>query len=222
MLKFELAINLDMSIDRSTHESYMSALNSYLTFCRLHNLNIEPTKRTLALYVTFQSTYINPKSVDSYLSGIANMLESHFPSVRTSRKSALVSRALQGAKRHFGVPTHRKLPLSSTDLLLVLRRLGDHPSHDDLLFATQLFTGTDCLMRLAELCWPDKLSLRDYRKVTMRHTVESVPDAIGFWLPGHKADQFFEGSHLFIRRSSLHTHRLFTDYLASHDHLFHP
>jgi hypothetical protein len=83
-LNAKLAINLSMSIDRSAHESYMSALNSYLTFCRLHNLDIEPTEQTLALYVTFQSTYINPKSVDSYLSGIANMLESHFPSVRTS------------------------------------------------------------------------------------------------------------------------------------------
>src|SRR5882762_5195210 len=138
-LNVELTINLGMAIDRTTHDSYSSALNSYLTFCRLHNIDIEPTERTLALYVTFQSTYINPKSVDSYLSGIANMLESHFPSVRTSRKSALVSRALQGVKRRFGVPTHRKLPLSSADLLLVLHRLGDHPSHDDLLFATQLF-----------------------------------------------------------------------------------
>jgi hypothetical protein len=221
-LNAELAINLGMSIDRSTHESYTSALNSYITFCRLHNLDIEPTERTLALYVTFQSTYINPKSVDSYLSGIANMLESHFPSVRTSRKSALVSRALQGAKRRFGVPTSRKLPLSSADLLVVLNSLGDQPSHDELLFATQLLTGTDCLMRLAELCWPDKLSLRDYRKVTMRHTVEYVPEAIGFWLPGHKADQFFEGNRLLIQRSSQHTYKLFSNYLASRDHLFRP
>ena len=70
-----------MAIDCATHNSYSSALNSYLTFCRLHNIDIEPTEQTLALYLMFQCTYINPKSVDSYLSGIANQLESHFPNV---------------------------------------------------------------------------------------------------------------------------------------------
>jgi hypothetical protein len=105
-LNAELTINLGMAIDRSTQGSYTSALNSYITFCTLHSFDIEPTQRTLALYVTFQSTYINPKSVDTYLSGICNQLETHFPNVRDARKSALVSRALQGAKCRFGVPTH--------------------------------------------------------------------------------------------------------------------
>ena len=105
-LNAKLTINLGMAIDQSTQGSYTSALNSYITFCRLHSFDIEPTQRTLALYVTFQSTYINPKSVDTYLSGICNQLETHFPNVRDARKSALVSRALQGAKRRFGVPTH--------------------------------------------------------------------------------------------------------------------
>ena len=103
----ELTINLGLAIDRSTYDSYSSALNSYLTFCRLHNFDIEPTQRTLALFVTFQSTHINPRSVNTYLSGIANQLECHFPDVRAACKSALVSRALQGAKRRYGVPTCR-------------------------------------------------------------------------------------------------------------------
>jgi len=60
-LNAELTINLGMAIDRTTHDSYSSALNLYLTFCHLHNIDIEPTERTLALYVTFQSTYIHPK-----------------------------------------------------------------------------------------------------------------------------------------------------------------
>ena len=71
-LNTELTINLGMAIDQSTHYNDTSALNSYITFCRLHGFDIEPTQRTLALYVTFQSTYINPKSVDTYLSGISN------------------------------------------------------------------------------------------------------------------------------------------------------
>jgi len=57
-LNAELTINLGMAIDRATHDSYSSALNSYLTFCRLHSLDIEPTQRTLALFVTFQSAHI--------------------------------------------------------------------------------------------------------------------------------------------------------------------
>ena len=219
-LNAELTINLGMAIDRSTHGNYTSALNSYITFCRIHGFDIEPTPRTLALYVTFQSTYINPRSVDTYLSGISNQLETHFPDVREARKSALVSRALQGAKRRFGVPTHRKLPLTKANLLHVLSSYGPAPTHDNLLFLTQLFTGTDCLMRLAELTWPDQVSLRDYRKVTMRPSVERLSDAISFWLPGHKADQFFEGNRLFIRKSSTETYRLFNSYLSSRDKLF--
>ena len=97
-LNAELVINLGMTIDHSTHSSYNSALNSYITFCHLHGFNIEPTPRMLALYVTFQSTYINPKSINIYLSGICNQIETHFSHVRDACKSILVSRALQGAK----------------------------------------------------------------------------------------------------------------------------
>jgi hypothetical protein len=75
-------------------------------------------------------------------------------------------------------------------------------------------------MRLAELTWPDKLALRDYRKVTMRHSVEQLDNSFSFWLPGHKADQYFEGNRLFIRHSSTETYNLFDSYLNSRDNLF--
>jgi len=135
-----------MVIDRATHDSYSSALNFYLTFCRLHSLDIEPTQRTLVLFVTFQSAPINPKSVDTYLSGIANQLETHFPDVRAACKSTLISCALQGAKRRYGVPTSCKLPLTRDNLLTVYNAYGPNPPHDDLLFTTQILMGTDCLM----------------------------------------------------------------------------
>jgi hypothetical protein len=216
-LNAELTINLGMAIDRSTRANYTSALNSYLTFCRLHGFDIEPTQRTLALYVTYQSTFINPNSVDTYLSGICNQIKTHFPNVRKARKSLLVSRALQGAKRRFGVPTHHKLPLTHDNLLTALADYDEHPDHDHLLFTTQIFTGTDCLMRLAELTWPDSKSLRDYRKVSMRHSVEFLANAISFWLPGHKGDKIFEGNRLYIRNTSKEVHALFKSYIASRD-----
>jgi hypothetical protein len=151
-----------MAIDRSTHATYTSALNSYLTFCQLHGFNVEPTPHTLALYVTYQCTFINPSSVETYLSGICNQIESYFPTVRTARKSLLVSHALQGGKCRYGVLTHCKLPLTCIDLSSVLANQGAEPSHDTLLFTMQIFVGTDCLMCLAELVWPDSIALRDY------------------------------------------------------------
>lgn len=216
-LDSELAINLGLAIDQSTHESYTSALNSYITFCRLHSFDIQPTPRTLAYYVTFQSSFINPNSVDTYLSGICNQLESHFPDVRQNRKSALVCRALKGAKRRFGRSTTRKLPLTLHNLDTVYASLGDHPSHDDLLFASQLFTGFENLLCLGELCWPDNIVLRDYRKVTMRHTVQFSENHLSLFLPAHKGDAFFEGNKLIIRRSSKTAFELFTRYLHSRD-----
>ena len=77
-LVYERSILLGMAIDTATHLSYTSALNSYLTFCKLHDFDIDPTPETLSLYVTYQSTFINPKSVDSYLSGIVNQMETFF------------------------------------------------------------------------------------------------------------------------------------------------
>jgi hypothetical protein len=219
-LNAELTINLGMAIDRSTQASYSSALNSYLTFCRLHGFDIEPTQRTLALYITFQCSHINPNSVDVYLSGISNQLEPHFPGVREARRSLLVTRALQGAKRRFGVPTHRKLPFTHDNLTTILMHLRNNPSHDFLLFATQISTGTECLQRLAELTWPDTTSLCDYHKVTMRHSVEFLPDAISFWLPGHKTDKTFEGNRLYVRASSKETHGLLMRYITSRDCMF--
>ena len=92
--------------------------------------------------------------------------------------------------------------------MLVLASYGPAPVHDDLLFITQLFTGTECLMRLGELTWPDQLSLQDYRKVSMRHSVELLANAVSFWLPRHKSDQYFEGNRLYIHESSSEPYRL--------------
>ena len=109
-LLHERSILLGMAIDTSTRTSYTSALNSYLTFCKLHDFDINPTPETLSLFVTYQSTFINPRSVDSYLSGIANQMEVFFPDVRHNRNSALVSRTSK-------VPKGDTVPLSIAKLL---------------------------------------------------------------------------------------------------------
>jgi hypothetical protein len=71
-------------------------------------------------------------------------------------------------------------------------------------------------MRLAELTWPDQLTLRDYRKISMRHSVESLDNTISFWLPSNKADPFFEGNRLIIHAGlSPSSYSHFRTYLAS-------
>jgi hypothetical protein len=191
-----------MSIDISTAATYSSALNSYLTFCKMHSLPVDPTPQTLSYYATFQSFFINPKSVDSYLSGICNQLEPFFPDVRKNRASSLVARTLAGAKRHHGRSTIRKSPLTTASLLIVSRDLSLSSDHDDLLFEAQLNTGITGLLRLGEITWPNKVTLRDFKKVTMRFSLEFFAREYSFWLPTHKADTTFEGNRIVVRQIS--------------------
>jgi hypothetical protein len=211
-----------MAIDESTHLSYTSALNSYLTFCKLHNFDINPTPETLSLYITYQSTFIKPKSVDSYLSGIANQMQDFFPEVRHNRNCMLVSPTLKGAMRRHGTPIHRKTPLSIEDLKVIYDDLKTSSEHDDILFLAQLLVGFHTLLRLAELCFPDRLATRDFSKISLRSSVQWLPNAVSIWLPSHKSDPIFEGSHLIIQKvhTSPDPHLAFTNYLRARDQLF--
>ncbi|KAL1942047.1 hypothetical protein VTO73DRAFT_6577 [Trametes versicolor] len=47
----ERAIALGHALDKST--TYSSALNSYLTFCKIHSFPVDPTPDTLSFFVTF-------------------------------------------------------------------------------------------------------------------------------------------------------------------------
>ena len=108
----ERAIALGQAIDTSTWKNYGSALNSYLSFVRLHDFPVEPTADTISFFTVFMSHHIKPDSVDTYLSGICQQLEPYFPSVRTIRKSMLCKRTHTGCKRLRGVPTIRKRALT--------------------------------------------------------------------------------------------------------------
>jgi hypothetical protein len=90
-LVHEGSIALGLAIENSTHLTYTSALNSYLTFCKMHNFPIEPTEETFSFFIVYMSTHIKPDSVNSYLSGICNQLEPFFPDVQQQQASILVS-----------------------------------------------------------------------------------------------------------------------------------
>src|SRR5882762_4326286 len=221
-LNYERSILLGMSIDHSTAMTYTSALNSYLTFCKSHGIPVEPTPQPLGYYTTFQSFHINPKSVHSYLSGICNQLEPYFPDVRKNCKSTLVIRTLAGAKRYRGTPTNRKSPLTIANLLTVSKDLATSSSHDDMLFDALLNTGFTGLLRLGELTWPDNVSLRDYKKVTMCFSLEWDLRTYSFWLPTHKTDTTFEGNRIVIKRiaGAPDPFPIMNRYIKSRDHLF--
>jgi hypothetical protein len=194
----ERSILLGMALDNSTASMYTSATNSYLTFCKLHNIPIDPTPKTLSYYITFQSSHINPKSVESYLSGICSNLETFFPEIRSNRGSALVKRTLRGALRRHGQPTARKPPLTTKHLQSVATALADSHNHDDLLFLCMLNTGFAGLLRLGELTVSDNPQLRNFRKVILRSSLKWVGNDYEFLLPAHKTDVAFEGNRIHI------------------------
>ncbi|RDB29637.1 hypothetical protein Hypma_015137 [Hypsizygus marmoreus] len=149
--------------------------------------------------------HIKPTSVASYLSGICQQLEPYFPEVHHIRKSSLVSRTLAGCQCLRAVLTTRKCALTIDDLDHVVHHYSSSTDHNDRLFVAQLLTSFFALMRLGELTYPDNPKLRDDRKVIKITSVTIADDQYKFFLPGHKADKFFEGNTIIIRRQdSLH------------------
>jgi integrase len=220
----ERAIALGFALENSTAGTYTSHLNSYLTFCNIHHLPIEPTADTLSFYIVFMCSHIKPTSVDSYLSGICSQLEPWFPKVREIRSSALVSRTLAGCKKMRGTSVTRKRPFSEADLLRLLTIYGNSPSYDDTLFLCIVFTAWHCLMRLGEIVAHDNPAYRSAQKTIKRCTVKisSFPRHISFFLPMHKADRLFEGSHVVLeeRTSRLDPVRIFLQYIGRRDQRF--
>lgn len=217
----ERAIALGHAIDRSTKSSYNSGTNSYLAFCHLHHRPLHPTPETLSFFTVFMCHHINPKSVDNYLSGICNNLESFFPDVRAARNSPLVSRTLAGCKRLYGRPSRRKCALTREDLLIAYNDIHRSQSHDHQLFLTQLLSGFNALLRLGELVWPDTARHRSYRKLSLRTSVQQHHDSYSFSIPSSKTDHIFEGNRLIILNNTTPAPLPpFLTYLKSRDSLF--
>lgn len=217
----ERAIALANDIDKTTLGNYGSALNSYISFTTSHNLPAEPTPDTLSFYIVYMCHYINPRSVTTYLSGISQQLEPYFPAVREARNSSIVRRSLRGCLRTQGTPTVRKRALSTDDLQKVTTHYKDSTSHNDKLFVAMLLSGFFGLLRLGELSFSDDSSLHNWKKVIRRHTIQISPTQYEFFLPGHKADRFFEGNRIIsaerYQQQPLHH---FNRYLMSRDQLF--
>lgn len=79
---------------------------------------IDPTPKTLSFYMVYMYHHIEPKSVDSYLSGICNQLEPVFPNVHSDCHHSLVTRTLKGCKKLCPTSVSHKCPLTRLELEL--------------------------------------------------------------------------------------------------------
>ncbi|KIO01196.1 hypothetical protein M404DRAFT_60125, partial [Pisolithus tinctorius Marx 270] len=192
-LIYERSIALGMTLHPNTQRTYSSHLNSYLTFCEIHGFPISPTPDTLSFFVVFMSHYIQPRSVENYLSGIVSQLELHFPDVRDIRNSNLVRRTLCGSLRRFARPVSRRQPLSHDHLRHALNTCTCPLEYDDLCWLAMLFCGFFGLLRVGELVWPDAVGLRDYTCLSPRSSVSIDQSSFTFCVPQRKSDVCFEG-----------------------------
>ena len=213
---------LGQAINNSTWKNYSSALNSYLNFIKLHKFLVEPTPDTLSLFTVYMCHHIKPISITTYLSGICQQFKPYFPQVHSACNSALVHHTLQGCRCLSATPTTRKRALTLGNLETVVNTLTDSPNYDDHLFLAQLLTGFFALFCLREMTYPDDPDLRDPRKVSKRNSVHVSNDAFQMFLPGHKADRFFAGNIIIIRKNhhlfDLHKH--FVSYLQARNKKF--
>jgi hypothetical protein len=209
-------------IDASSAATYSSALQSYISFCRTHDFPLDPTSDTLSFYTVYMCHHIKPSSVYSYLSGICNQLEPYHLSAHINCHHPLVAHTLHGCKKLQAVATSCKHPLHHPELSALHIQYMSSALHDDLHFFVILLVGFHALMRLSELVWPDRKALQDYCKVTRRSSVELLPEGFSFFLPGHKANHFFEGNQVILQRNGSNDDpdAPFQKYLCSHDALF--
>lgn len=110
----------------------------------------------------------------------------------------------------------------SHDLNTVCNTYSRNHTHNDLLFCTQLCIGFFALMCLGELTWPDNMELWDPRKLTKQNSITVNLTSFQFFLPGHKANRFFEGNTIILCPNPFPCNpmTLFMAYLESCDHLF--
>ena len=229
-LERQRALYMSGSVDPSSSSTYASGFQSYLAFCQRHGFDIDPTPDTLSFFVTYMSKQhntkgklISPRTISSYLSGVANTLEPYFPDVRKHRRHPFVIKTLRGAEKLDGRPITRKRALDDDDLMLLIQRFDMTVDHDTLLFLAICFTLYHGVMRLGECTQPDSTSHQNWRKMTRRRTVKLVAhdniDTFEFLLPAHKGDPLFHGNLVVIqsRAGLLDPKRIFLRYLASRD-----
>lgn len=163
--------------------------------------------------------FIKPSSIDSYLSGIVSELKPFFPDVHANRLAPNVRSVLAGMKRPRSYNKQRARALTTADLHMLCDALGSSKLHNNLLFLTQVLNGVHGLLRSGELTQPNKISLCDPRKNTLRLSALWKLTSFGFDLTTSKTDKTYEGHRIAILQCTSGPNPLtfFSKYVRSRD-----
>ena len=138
-------------------------------------------------------------------------------------KHFLITHSLLGGLREYSKPIRHRESLSVKHLTFTLSTLPSPTPYNDLLFTTMLFVSFHALLCLGEMTQADSHSLCANAKHSRRDSICMLPDIGGFsfWLPHHKIDCMFEGSHVVITyNDQINPLPLFRCYLSRRDSLF--
>jgi len=122
------SILLGMAINNSTANTYTSTTDSYLMFCKLHNLTIDPTPKTLSYYITFQATIstqnrLSPTSLESVaILGLFFLMSAPIKPVRLSSeplKELSVVMVDHPNRSHLWQPLNYKLLPANSSILMI-------------------------------------------------------------------------------------------------------
>ena len=195
-LIYECSISLGLSLHPNTYCAYSLHLNSYLTFCQLHGFAITPTPNTLSFFIVFMSHYIQPWSVENYLSGIVSQLEPHFPEVRDVLMLDLIQHTLQGSLHCFSCPVVRRQPLAHMHLLHAINIFPCPLAYDNLCWLVQLLCGFFSLLHLGELV--SSTADDGYAQLSSHSLVHFEASSFSFIVPRRKSDLLHEGDTVWI------------------------
>lgn len=215
----EVSLAITNSPDANTQAAYSSALNTYLSCCQRHDFPIKPTVQTLTYFTVYMCHYIKPVPVNSYLSGVVSGLESYFPKVRAYHLAPNVCAVLTGMKQSKAYHRQRTHALTRADFRTLCTALGNSHLHNNLLFLSQVLSGVNGLLRSGELTQPNKPSICDLQKTTLRSSAIWRPHSYGFDLITSKTDKTYEGFRIIIMECAVGPDPLFyfSKYFRSRD-----
>jgi hypothetical protein len=93
-------------------------------------------------------------------------------------------------------------PVVTADLQLVIEHIGLSNIHDDKLFLAIHLIGFYGLLYPGELTIPDTVNLHDHQKLSLQHSLTTMPSQHSSFLLSHKADRFFKANTIIIQKIS--------------------
>lgn len=216
-------IDLNNRIGKNTKNKYQSGVNRFFKYCEARNLEPIPTEKNLCHFISETSREIKPTSANAYLSGISYHFSESYPEIKNIRMSTKLKNTIKGCQKTFSTPTKRAEAFSMQDIKIAMDFFCE--SFDDLVFNTIIALGFNGLHRLGELVEPDRIELRDDRKVIKRWSLKIEEDESYFQysLPFSKTDSLFDGTTVIIPArptSSVCPVKTFMKYLIIRDEAF--